>query len=287
MLLAQDHARFWSQYYMTSPYGGTGGASQLRHVLDDAAITALIETTTCDLTAVCDGRLHPGPRPTTRAAADQLQAEGYSLVFRHAERHAAAIAAVGQALTDDLNGRLDAHVYATPAGHFSFGWHFDAEEVFFLHLGGEKDFLLRQNTVHVSPLLETMPKDLQLERETSPVLRCRLHPGDWLYIPHGWWHMAVARSASLSLSLGLQPATMLDVLDTLRRNLIHDPQWRQRLPPRGHAVPHPQEETERRTSQLMSTLAPTLLARWEALDLSQLPRDGATRAPGYTRLHGR
>ena len=28
------------------------------------------------------------------------------------------------------------------------------------------------------------------------------HPGDWLYIPAGWWHVAFARTDSLSISAG-------------------------------------------------------------------------------------
>lgn len=48
-----------------------------------------------------------------------------------------------------------------------------------------------------------MPHDMQLERETTPVLGCSLLPGDSLYIPRGWWHRAYATGDSLSLSLGV------------------------------------------------------------------------------------
>ena len=47
-----------------------------------------------------------------------------------------------------------------------------------------------------------MPHDMQFERETTPVIACTLLRGDWLYIPAGWWHVAFARTDSLSISAG-------------------------------------------------------------------------------------
>ena len=35
-----------------------------------------------------------------------------------------------------------------------------------------------------------MTKDLSYERESQPFWSCVVRPGDWLYIPTGWWHSA-------------------------------------------------------------------------------------------------
>ena len=110
-------------------------------------------------------------------------------------------------------------LYATPAGHFSFGWHYDPEEVFILQTIGVKEYFLRPNTVHPNPVLETMPRDMQYERETPACFACTLVPGDWLYIPSGYWHKARAAEAALSISLGVFAPTALDLYDGLRSRL--------------------------------------------------------------------
>jgi ribosomal protein L16 Arg81 hydroxylase len=62
---------------------------------------------------------------------------------------------------------------------------------------------MRRNTVNPRPRVDAIPRDAHFERETSPVLACTLLPGDWLYVPRGWWHMAYATRDALSLSVGV------------------------------------------------------------------------------------
>jgi 50S ribosomal protein L16 3-hydroxylase len=236
LLRNEDAPRFWSSHYLRQPFGSVDGAAPLRGLLTDERLETLIASA-CDVTVVRDGRLGDDPRPTTAAAAWERVASGSSLVFRHVERHDPVIAGISGALMLDVLGPVDAHIYVTPAGHHGFGWHYDAEEVFFLHLDGVKDFFLRRNTVNPDPVPEAMPRDLRFEEETSPIMQCRVHPGDWLYIPRGWWHMARARVDSRSLSLGLLAPTPLAVIGSRRGARAEDPRWCQRLPPTGRAVP--------------------------------------------------
>jgi ribosomal protein L16 Arg81 hydroxylase len=39
-------------------------------------------------------------------------------------------------------------------------------------------------------------------------MACRLLPGDWLYMPKGYWHLAHAYEHSLSLSIGVFPEAL-------------------------------------------------------------------------------
>ena len=48
-----------------------------------------------------------------------------------------------------------------------------------------------------------MPRDMHYERETTPAIACTLIAGDWLYIPRGFWHVALASRDALSISVGL------------------------------------------------------------------------------------
>lgn len=70
---------------------------------------------------------------------------------------------------------------------------------------------LRKNTVNPLPLEETTPEDMHYEREIMPLWKCTLSPGDWLYIPSGYWHRAKAVTSSTSIALGVKPVTGIDV----------------------------------------------------------------------------
>ncbi len=137
---------------------------------------------------------------------------------------------------------MDVHLYSTPGESFGFGWHYDVEDVFILQLEGTKQYSLRKNTVNPWPVLENMPQDLRYERELMPMLQCELAAGDWLYIPHGYWHKADARSDSLSLAVGVMMPTALDFLDFARRRLVESIRWRQRLPMLAEDDPQSQAE---------------------------------------------
>jgi ribosomal protein L16 Arg81 hydroxylase len=86
------------------------------------------------------------------------------------------------------------------------------------------------------PLLETLPADMRYGRELMPLIRCELQAGDWLYIPNGYWHRACANSESLSLAVGILPATGINVLDIAREQVLDSMRWRQRLPVWGTAA---------------------------------------------------
>jgi ribosomal protein L16 Arg81 hydroxylase len=227
--------RFLAEHYLTTPLTRHGKAAWLVGLGGQDTVTRLIEQSPCDLVTVRNAHLGEHPRPRAREAAQQIEADGYSLVFRHAERHVPELARLAGAWADVLHGTIDLHLYCTPAGFHSFGWHYDAEEVFIIQTGGSKDYYLRRNTIHPDPLLSAMPVEACWERETSPVITCHLAAGDWLYIPGGWWHVARARERSLSLSIGVMPVTPMEIFDALRVELIGDPAMRRRLPPAAFA----------------------------------------------------
>ena len=65
------------------------------------------------------------------------------------------------------------------------------------------------------------------------VMRCDLAPGDWLYVPSGFWHVARAEADSLSVSIGVAAPTAMDLFDALRTHFAESAVWRQRLSPIG------------------------------------------------------
>jgi 50S ribosomal protein L16 3-hydroxylase len=125
---------------------------------------------------------------------------------RHAERVDAAMAAVARRFADDLPGEAQVQLFATPAGTYGFGWHWDWEDVFIAQTAGDKEYVFRDNTVDRTTPRARQPDFGTFRRETSPLASARLLPGDWLYIPARWWHVAArCHRDALSLSVGMFP----------------------------------------------------------------------------------
>ncbi|WP_233165923.1 JmjC domain-containing protein [Archangium sp. Cb G35] len=234
---------FLQEHYQKQPLAKPSTAAHLRELATWATVDRLVETTSCDLLLVRDGKLWPGARPRTAAEARALFKEGYSLALRNPDRYDAGLAELGRTLSAELQGTVNLQVYCTPAGHGSFGWHCDPEEVFIFQTSGAKRYLLRQNTLNPTPLHETLKDEMSPSRERTPIQECRLEAGDWLYIPGGFWHEVTAPDQeAISISVGLMPPTGIDVLDYVRTHLLRSPAWQKRLPMLGHASPLPDPE---------------------------------------------
>ena len=113
--------------------------------------------------------------------------------------------------------------------------------MFIFQTQGEKAYSLRKNTVNPWPLEETLPEDMQYQRELMPLMRVLLRSGDLLYIPCGYWHRAAAQptgETAISLAVGVMSRSALEVYEFLRSRLAQSLVWRQRLP-----LPNPSERS--------------------------------------------
>jgi len=240
--------RHWSRLPLARP----GGARALRTPID---LERILAAEGVDAFLARDAEMWEGGRSPGPERARAMAAEGWTTVVRDAQKHDAALAEIAAGFARDLGAPVNAHLYATPAGRTGFGWHYDVEDVFILQVRGAKEYPLRKNTVLPWPVLEAMGKDLRYEREISPVWNTRLEEGDGLYIPPGWWHRAkAAEGDTLTLAVGLMTPTALSALDVLRRDLVANPAWRQRLPVTGAAAGKSPEELERELESLFREL---------------------------------
>jgi ribosomal protein L16 Arg81 hydroxylase len=243
------------------------GARELSPLGTWSTLAELLRYPGVDLMVVRDGRRYDGPDPKTLAEARTLSDEGYTILVRHAERIHPRLAEIAAAFGRDLGGAVDVHLYATPPGRHGFSWHYDAEEVFILQTTGQKEYSLRKNTVHPWPLVETIPPDMQYERELMPLMKVLLSAGDWLYIPGGYWHWADAAESldtAISLAVGVMSPVAIDVLDFLRPRLTESLLWRQRLPVTTAASAETPDQLESRYREICTQLAD---------DLSRILRD--------------
>jgi ribosomal protein L16 Arg81 hydroxylase len=228
---------FLDEYFLKRPFSLPGGAAEFVPLGSWPILESVLAQPEVDVLVVKEGRRWEGDRPPKYAEARELHATGHTVLVRHAERHHPALAELANEFHRDFNGAVDVHIYCTPEGHGGFGWHYDAEDVFILQTAGRKEYSLRKNTVNPWPLVETLPENMRYEREIMPLSRCLLATGDWLYIPNGYWHMARAREASISLAIGVLTASAIDVYRYLEARLLSSLLWRQRLPLPAGAEP--------------------------------------------------
>lgn len=251
-------SQFVSEYYHRLPHSAPGQAAQLCELGTWDSLAAILLQGAADVLVCRQNEQHAGPTPRSEQEALALVEQGYTLLVRHAERHDPLLAQLAAEFQAAFAAPANIHMYCTPGGQFGFGWHYDAEEVFIVQTTGRKEYRLRKNTVHPWPIEETLPADMQYQREIMPLIRCELAAGDWLYIPSGYWHMGQSSQTAISLAIGLQPRTAVDVYDFLRRSVIESLLWRQRLPVAGSATGVPEDELRQQYQTLFQQLATDL-----------------------------
>lgn len=244
LLGAIPKQRFVEEYFHRQPFSLPNSARPLCDLITWDLMATVLESRSADVMVVKAGRQCADVTPRTPDAARALIADGHTILVRHAECHDEQLGALAAHFEQDFQAPVDAHIYLTAPGQFGFSWHYDAEDVFIVQTAGRKEYSLRKNTVHPWPLVETIPEDMQYPREIMPLMRVLLEPGDWLYIPNGYWHKAEAQSggdASISLALGVLSPSAIDLFDHLRGRLLASPIWRGRLPVTGGAAPRSDE----------------------------------------------
>ncbi len=145
------------------------------------------------------------PPPRSLEELRALMARGIGLAIRRGEQHDEGLAEFAASLVRDLPGRVHVQLFVTPGGTHGFGWHYDHEDVFIAQTAGVKDYYFRDNTVDRHTPLGVQPDFTLFTRERSQLATARLIPGDWLYLPSHWWHMAKCLEDSLSISAGMFP----------------------------------------------------------------------------------
>jgi 50S ribosomal protein L16 3-hydroxylase len=198
---------FREQHFRRSPHAVPGSAKSVGSILDWNALGRILSVAApADILTVAKGNVVDGPSPRSLADVKKLFAAGIGLTVRKVTRYDPALAALADAFVAELPGIIDLHVFVTPGGTHGYGWHYDIEHVFIVQTAGRKDYYFRRNTRVDHLPAEAQPDLSQFANERSPISTATLLPGDWLYLPARWWHVALCAEDSLSLSLGIVPA---------------------------------------------------------------------------------
>lgn len=156
-----------------------------------------------DLIVITRGKPVEVPAPRSLLEVRALMAKGIGLVIRRAERLDPGLAELAASFAEDLPGEVHLQLFVTPADTHGFGWHYDFEDVFIAQTDGAKEYYFRQNTVDLTTPTGAQPDFTRVRSEVTEVGAARLEPGDWLYLPRRWWHVAHCHRDSLSISVGV------------------------------------------------------------------------------------
>ncbi|NDG86083.1 MAG: hypothetical protein EBX52_13725 [Proteobacteria bacterium] len=199
-----DRNEFLSKIYRREPFSVPSGAVAFRHLIDWPLIGAIIESGHPDCWLPKDSRLPKDESRMTLESALEGFEQGRTVLVRHSERAHPEMARIAATFHEVLQKPIDIQLYCTPRSQVGFGWHYDVEQVFVIQSRGQKEFLLRRNSVNPLPGLGPLPQNLRFDLETAKTqYRCLLQEGDWLHIPAGFWHHAQAVEDSFHLSVGV------------------------------------------------------------------------------------
>ena len=231
LLSEQTLNDFLSKHFTKLPFSMPDRAKSFTHLLNWNVVEKVMENKKSILRIVKDGVVAKDHAELNFSEAREYHKKGHTLLLRYAEKSHPLLKDLADDFSKSFRTEVDIQLYCTPEGNNAFGWHYDVEEVFIIQTQGSKLYTIRPNTVHPKPLLTSIPRDLQYEKENGELqLQVYLQAGDWLYIPSGWWHMARTQSESMHISIGLMPRSALDIIDFLGEHLPNCSHWRTRFP---------------------------------------------------------
>jgi ribosomal protein L16 Arg81 hydroxylase len=243
-----DPAGFLAAHWARGPVLDHGAPHRFCAVLDAAEVEELVASRGLRVPAfrmVSEGTLIGTDSYTMTARLGQgevgdlldpdrvaaLFEQGATLILRGLEHYHPVIAAFCDALAADLGHPVRANAYVTPANAQGHGIHYDLHDVFVLQCSGRKHW-----RVYDRQAIDPVPGDgvdprVRSEDLGATVVDEVLGPGDSLYLPRGWPHVAsTTGEASIHLTLGVDVITWLDVLGAVLEHARGCPELRATVP---------------------------------------------------------
>jgi hypothetical protein len=197
---------FRDRYLQREPFARPSSALATIARLDWSVLSRVLAADPApDVLVVARGERLELPAPRSLMELGALFAAGIGLCLRHTERCDPGLGAIAADFEREL-GTAQVQLFVTPPGTHGFSWHYDDEDVFIVQTLGTKEYLFRANTV--APAIQAHGAVFRrFAEECSPICAATLVPGDLLYLPARWWHMAecAAGGPSLSISVGVRP----------------------------------------------------------------------------------
>ena len=206
------------------------------------------------------------PRLKSAGLARHLR-EGATLVLDAVDELSAPIEELAEGLELFFREHVQVNLYAGWQTSRGFDLHWDDHDVFILQVAGRKKWSVYGQT-RPYPLVNDIEKAQKPEH--APVWEGTLEDGDLLYIPRGWWHVAVPLAEpTLHLTVGVHNRTGLDFLRWLSEQVRASETFRQDLP----RLASPAERAAH-----VARLREAMLAAWDDAALERFYEDLDARA---------
>lgn len=262
-------AHFLDSYLDTKPVHLTGhphrfGQLLSTHSIDEALATADIWAHQ-DLQLLFSGRRVPTEQycytVRTRAGdvifrpdADRVRfwiAQGASVVLNGVETYTIGLRVIQRMFLAAGFAESWANIYISQKGSKALEAHCDTHDVWILQAAGQKIWNIWQAREEWPREGEQTGQRTIIERAAHPgnpdsrkgelLSQVILRPGDVLYLPHGWYHSAMAETeASMHVTFGVRHPSGIDLLQVLFGRALADSLFRRPLPlhdRRGTALP--------------------------------------------------
>ncbi|HEU4508547.1 MAG TPA: cupin domain-containing protein [Pyrinomonadaceae bacterium] len=265
----------------------SGTPEKFAHLLPWQRLNEVLEQHRLDFPRVRltrDGeRLRPGSyisytrRGQKRVAVPRLSYEkitqelnnGATLVLDAVDELHEPLRALAEALELFFHERIQINAYSSWRTSRGFDLHWDDHDVFILQVSGRKQW-----QVHGMTRAYPLAGDPKAPKPTGPPLWDNiLEPGDLLYIPRGFWHVAYPlNEPTLHLTVGVHNRAGLDMLRWLVDRMRSSETFRKDLP-RFATRETMQAHLMQMRSELLAEWDDDILQRYFAdLDRSALPR---------------
>src|SRR5580658_1997142 len=145
------------------------------------------------------------------AELTRLLRDGATLIIDSVDEVHAPLKAFAQQLGRTLQARINVNLYAGWRTSHGFDVHWDNHDVFILQIAGKKQWKIwaatdKYPTKNSVELGKTPPT-------SAPIWDALLADGEMLYLPRGWWHVAIPiDEPTLHLTVGIFKPTGTDIV---------------------------------------------------------------------------
>jgi ribosomal protein L16 Arg81 hydroxylase len=199
--------------------------------------------------------------------------EGATLVLDAVDELSDPVEELAEGLELFFREHVQVNLYAGWQTSRGFDLHWDDHDVFILQVAGRKRWSVYGMT-RPYPLVADVEKAERPTRE--PLWEGTLEDGDLLYIPRGWWHVALPLAEpTLHLTVGIHNRTGLDLLRWVAERMRASETFRRDLPRMA-------SDAER--ASLVGRMREELLAEFDANVLERFYEDHDARAEPRARV---
>jgi len=156
--------------------------------------------------------------------------KGSSIILNDIDSVNNGIKSIANELQTLTSGRCQGNLYFSMQSHQAFGPHCDEHDVFALHFAGEKNWNIYEN-IEKNPINHPIFKhsaEERIKKAGKLIDQVTLKPGDFLYLPRGQYHDALAtESGSIHISFGVSYFKPIDLMSILWDKFIINDYMRQ------------------------------------------------------------